>query len=206
MMLVGSRKAESPPKKRRSVDRRTRTAHHEAGHAVLSASINDAPRVVSINGNGESLGRTQQQMFGRPEVLVQVHLAGFAAEHQLTGRRSLHLTRGIGFAILPLTRPELSTMVAEMGLEGRDEYKAVETILAMGCEPEADAIKHQVERFYEAARASLAVVWPVVRAVANALLKSDELDRNGFFRAVGDTDLYGPVRQVQEAHGLRLRG
>jgi hypothetical protein len=172
---------------------------------VLSAAINDAPRLVSINGNGESLGRTQQQMFGRPEVLVQVHLAGFAAEHQLTGRRSLHLTRGIGFAILPLTRSELSAMASEMRLEGRDEYKAVETILAMGCEREADAIKQQVERFYEATRASLAAVWPVVRAVANALLKSAELDRNGFFQAVGDADLYGPVHLVQEAHGLRLR-
>lgn len=203
---MGARsRAKNPPRKPRSVDRRTRTAHHEAGHAVLSAAINDAPRLVSIKGNGESLGRTQQGMFGRPEVLVQVHLAGFAAEHQLTGRRSLHLTRGLGFAILPLTRPELSTMASEMGLEGRDEYKAVETILAMGCEREADAIKHQVERFYEATRASLEAVWPAVSAVAKALLMEGELDRDRFFEAMGGTDIYGPVRTVQEAHGLRTK-
>lgn len=202
---MGARKAKNPAKKPRNLVRRTRTAYHEAGHAVLSAAINDAPRLVSIKGNGESLGRTQQSMFARPEVLVQVHLAGLAAEHLLTGRRSQHLNAELGFAILSLITPNLSTLASAMRLEGRDEYQAVQVIVAMGCVMEVDSIRDEVERFYEASRASLEAVWPVVRSVAKALLKHEELDSDDLFEAMGESDIYMPVLAVQELHGLHPR-
>src|ERR1700677_271282 len=74
-------------KRPRPVDPRRRTAYHEAGHAVLSAAINDRPEHVSIRGHDGTLGRTTQKMLVRPTSLAQVYLAGFAAEHLLTGRR-----------------------------------------------------------------------------------------------------------------------
>lgn len=69
---------------RPSVSSRTRTAHHEAGHAVLSAAINDMPLHASIRAAHRTLGRTAQRMFARPTSLAQLYLAGFAAEHLRT--------------------------------------------------------------------------------------------------------------------------
>ena len=88
-----------PPRPKR-ITERTRTAYHEAGHAVLSAAINDTPELVSIREEHATLGRTRQRMFARPTLLVQVHLAGFAAEHLHTGRRSRQLDQEVGFAIV----------------------------------------------------------------------------------------------------------
>ncbi|MGH7283593.1 MAG: hypothetical protein ACRELY_18865 [Polyangiaceae bacterium] len=193
----------STNKRKPRITARMRFAHHEAGHAVLSAAINDTPHLVSIRQIGESFGRTRQQMIGRPEVLVQVHLAGYAAEHQLTGRRPPQLKADLGFAILSLIEPAHTTLAAEMDLVGRDEYLAVRELLAMGCAPRIEIVRAEVDRFYEAARASLVAVWPAVQSVAAALLKCEELDRNRFFEAIGGFELYGPVLTAQEAHGLR---
>jgi hypothetical protein len=41
------------------------TAYHEAGHAVLSAAINDGPERVSIRGREGTLGRSAQKMLVR---------------------------------------------------------------------------------------------------------------------------------------------
>lgn len=145
-----------------------------------------------------------QRMVARPEVLMQVHLAGLAAEHRLTGRRSRSLKTELGFSILCLTTPGMSDTAEEMGLIGRDEYMVVEEILRMGCVPETDAIKAEVERFYLATQESLAAVWPSVSTLAEALLKHGELDRNGILRTlVGN--IYDPVFAVQRAHGLRSK-
>ena len=84
---------------------RTRTAYHEAGHAVLSAAINDRPRHVSIREAHGTLGRSGQLMFARVTSLVQVYLAGFAAEHILTKRRprQYELETEIGISGAPLS-------------------------------------------------------------------------------------------------------
>lgn len=110
-------------RKTKRIDLRTRTAYHEAGHAVLSAAINDAPHIVSIRPHGDTLGRTGQKMFARPQVLVQVHLAGVAAEHILIGSRPQDSSMRLGFAMIAAV--ESSAILIGDTIEGSDEHKAV---------------------------------------------------------------------------------
>jgi hypothetical protein len=171
---------------------------------VLSAAINDTPDLVSIRASGASLGRSRSRMEGRLENRVQVHLAGFAAEELLTGRRPRQLTGPeLGFSVLAAIEPRQASLAAEV--EGCDQYLAVAEILGMGCPRTSDAIRTQFERFYVVARESLSAVWPTVQALANALLKHEELDRNGVFQAIGRDDICGPIFAVQKANGLLVR-
>ncbi len=73
--------------RRWSIDERTCTAFHEAGHAVLSAALASTPEYVTIRPDGQTLGRSRARMPVRPTFRAQVHLAGFAAEHVVTRRR-----------------------------------------------------------------------------------------------------------------------
>ena len=187
---------------RSRVPLRTLVAFHEAGHAVLSLAINDTPRHVSIRGEGETLGRTAQKMLSRPTVLAQVYLAGFAAEHLLTGRRSRQLDIEVGFALLTLDAPDLAAAFA--GFAERDGYRAVQAVLRTGL-LDGGAIAYEIERFYAAAKGSLAAVWPAVRAVANALLEREELDGDELFEAIVGIEVFAPVLAEQEKHGLRFR-
>jgi hypothetical protein len=186
---------------RRRVDLRTLVAYHEAGHAVLGLAINDAPKYVSIRPHGETLGRTAQKVLSRPTVLAQVYLAGFAAEHLLVGRRPRQLDREVGFALLTLDDPDLAAAFAGSG--ERDGYRAVQAVLRTGLLDDAE-IASEIERFYAATRESLASVWPAVQAVAEALLKHEELDGDQVFEAIQGIDIFRPVLVVQEAHGLRF--
>lgn len=189
----------SATSKRRSVPKRIRTAYHEAGHAVLSASINDSPILVSIRLTEESLGSDHYRKARVPEVWAQVHLAGLADEELLCGRRSRDSA----------VRLELRLLAAELhtpndladDLEGSDQYLAVQAVLAMGCERESSAIAAEIERYYVTARESLRAVWPAVESVAKALLKHEELDSSAFFAAMGGHSIWGPVFEIQEAHG-----
>ncbi len=182
----------------------TRIAHHEAGHAVLSAAIYDTPDLVSIRPTGASRGRTRYRTEGRPERLVQVQLAGFAAEELLKGRRSRQFAGPeLGLSVLAAIDPAHASLAVRV--EGCDQYLAVQEVLAMGCARTSDAIRAEIERFYVIARDSLAAAWPTVQTVAKALLKHEELDRKRMFEAIGGSDIYGPVFAVQEAHGLRAR-
>ncbi len=183
-----------------SVSARTRTAFHEAGHAVLSAAIANPPEHVTIQANGHTLGRSGARMSARPTARVQVHLAGFAAEHLLTGRRPRQLDQEIGFSLLARLDPALGDAYA--GSEVRDGHRAVEEVFRLGTYEDDDAVRREVDRFYEVARKSLSVVWPSVKAVAKALLRDDDMDRRGFDEALGEADLYAPVLAVQLEHGL----
>jgi hypothetical protein len=186
---------------RRRVDLRTLVAFHEAGHAILSLAINGAPRSVSIRGKSETLGRTTQKMLSRPAVLAQVYLAGFAAEHLLTGRRPRQLDREVGFALLTLDDADLAAAFA--GSAERDGCRAIQAVLRMGLLNDGE-VAFEIERLYAAARESLAAVWSAVRAVAQALLKQEELDGDGVFEAIRGIEVFGLVLAVQEAHGLRF--
>jgi len=190
--------------KRTSIPKRQKAAHHEAGHAVLSAAINDAPYLVSIRRDGTKLGRACYRFEARPQRLIQVHLAGFAAEELLSGRRSRRL-RGpeLGISITMATTPSLAHL--QPMVEGRDQFLAVQEILKMGVEPRSEIIRTEFDRFYEIAKASVQSVWPAVAAVARALLKESELASNAFFTALGGHDIYGPVLAVQDTYGLRAR-
>jgi hypothetical protein len=198
VMRTGARTPSAPTA--RSVPQRTRTAYHEAGHAVLSAAINDKPHHVSIRAAHGTLGRSAQKMFARPTSLAQVYLAGFAAEYLLTGRRPGQYMTETGFAILAHTDPTLVSTFE--GIEASDGYGAVQHLLRTGVRPVVEELRQEVDRFYEIARESVSVVWPSVKALAEALLVHEELDRDGLDEAIGDADIYLPVFTVQRAHGL----
>jgi len=117
----------------RASDPRRRTAYHEAGHAVLSAAINDKPDQVSIRAAHGTLGRNGLKMFARPTSLTQVYLAGFAAEHLLTGRLPRQYNIETGLAILAHTDPALISTFD--GIEASDGYGAVQHLLRTGVRP-----------------------------------------------------------------------
>jgi hypothetical protein len=165
-----------------AIDPRTRTAFHEAGHAVLSAAINDRPHHVSIRADRGTLGRTWQKMSAPSTSLAQVYLAGFAAEHLLTGRRPRQYDVETGLAILAHTDPALTSTFE--GIEASDGYGALLHLLRTGVRPIEGELRHEVERFYELARTSVSVVWPSVRVLAEALLVHEELDREGLDRVL----------------------
>jgi hypothetical protein len=87
LLCVAVRTPKTSLPKRKSVSPRTRTAFHEAGHAVLSLAIANAPEVVSIRVSERTAGRIVARPSARSTTRIQVHLAGYAAEHLLTGRR-----------------------------------------------------------------------------------------------------------------------
>jgi hypothetical protein len=188
--------------KRERVPTRRKVAYHEAGHAVLSTAINDTPHLVSIRRTGSKRGRACYQFDAPPERLIQVHLAGFAAEELLDGRPSEQL-RGLELdvSIATITLPRLAGL--RPIVDGCDQFLAVQEALKMGVELRNESIREKFEFFYQVAKTSLQAVWPAVGAVARALLKRSELDRTGFFKAVGKYGLDGPVSAVQEKYGLR---
>jgi ATP-dependent Zn protease len=186
---------------RKRIDARALLAHHEAGHAVLSAAINDAPHRVSVVGDATTHGRTTQRMIALPSSLAQVYLAGFAAEHILTGRRPRQLDQEIGFSILARTDPEL--MKAFVGAEHRDGHRAVGEALRFVQARTDDEILEDINRLYDASpRESLGSVWSAVQRVAGALVEAETLSRDEMFAAIGRDDIYRPVFAVQARHGL----
>lgn len=190
------------PKRRKLFDGRTVLAYHEAGHAVLGAAVGDAPIHVSIVGDESTQGHTTQRMIARPSSLAQIYLAGFAAEHALTGRRARQLDQEVGFSILTLEASDL--LEAFANAEQRDGHRAVKELLRTAPLRNANEVRAEVERHYDAARASLASIWPAVERVAQALLQRSELGREELFDALGRLDIYGPVLAVQIARGLRV--
>jgi ATP-dependent Zn protease len=185
---------------RKSTDARIPTAHHEAGHAVLSAAINDHPEYVSIRGHEGTLGRSAQKMLVRATSLAQVYLAGFAAEHLLIGRRPRGFDIEVGLGLLAHLDPHLVETIE--GVEATDGYGAVHQVLRTGVREVEEEIRAEVERLYGVARESLRAVWPSVKTVADALLEREELDRASIDAALGEADIFGPVFVVQRVHGL----
>ncbi|MEI9937893.1 MAG: hypothetical protein WDO69_11805 [Pseudomonadota bacterium] len=190
---------------RKSIDVLVVLAHHEAGHAVLSAAINEAPQLVSIAEDATSLGHTTQRMVARPSALAQVYLAGFAAEHLLTGRRPRQLDQEIGFSMLARQDPKL--LEAFNGSEQHDGHRAVTEVLRFA-NPRSDSETFsEINRLYDASRESLSSVWTVVRRVAGALAEAGSLNRDQLFAVIGCFDIYGPVSAVQareESPSVRL--
>ena len=168
---------------------------------MLSASINDSPHLVSIRASGNSRGRSRYRFEAPPERLVQVHLAGFAAEELFVGRPPRQLFGELGISIAVETTPAGASL-AEF-VTGSDQHLAVKALLELGCARTDEALRAGVHRYYLAAKASLTSVWPAVRAAAEALLKHSELDGAAFRRTIGMFDIYGPVSAVQRAHDIR---
>jgi hypothetical protein len=179
------------------IDPRTRTAYHEAGHAVLGAAINVRPERVTIRARNGTLGYSTQQRVALPTSLAQIYLAGFGAEHLLSGRRPRSFDVEVGLGILSHLDPTLVSTIE--GVEASDGYGAVREVLRSGVREIEDDIRVEVGRLYEVALASLVAVWPCVRSVAEALLVREELDGSGLGEAIGDTDIRTPALAVQRA-------
>lgn len=179
---------------------RTRTAYHEAGHAVLSAAINDTPSHLSIRPDGGTLGRNMMKMFVRPSSLAQVFLAGFAAEHLLTGRRPRQLDMEIGMALL--AHFDAGLVDTFEGIEATDGYGAIRQVLRMGVREVEAELRREVERLYDVARESLVTVWTAVDVLAQDVLKHEELDRQAIDDVLEGFSVFVPVLAVQRAHGL----
>src|SRR5581483_6611910 len=128
------------------VSTRTRIAYHEAGHAVLSAAMGGRLKHVSIRGAHGTLGRTAQRKLARPADLARAYLAGFAAEHLLTGRRPRQYDAETGLGILAHTDPSL--METFDGIEGTDGYGAVRQLLRTGVPEEEAELRREVDRTY----------------------------------------------------------
>jgi hypothetical protein len=65
-------------------------------------------------------------------------------------------------------------------------------VLRTGVRPVEQGLRREVDRLYEVARESVSAVWPLVKALVEALLVQEEVDRDGVDRAIGDADVVGP--------------
>jgi hypothetical protein len=105
-----------------------------------------------------------------------------------------------GLAILAHTDPAL--VATFDGIESTDGYGAAREVLRTGVRPVEEELRREVDQLYDVARESVSAVWPSVKALVEALLVHEEVDRAGVDRAIGDADVCGPVFAVQRAHGL----
>jgi len=189
-----SRVQATPPVRRR-VSLQTLVAHHEAGHAILALAVGGTPEQVSIRPQEQTLGRSTQTLSAPPAQLAQVYLAGFAAEHLLLGYRPPQLDRELRFALIALSDSELAH--AFSGSAEQDGGRAVRAVLQLGLFPERE-ILGEIERYYAAARRSLAAVWPAVQMLAKALIEHQELNTVGLLEAIRGIDVLRPVMAARE--------
>lgn len=168
---------------------------------MLSAAIGNPPDYISIRAVGHTLGHNGLRPSNRLTSRIQIHLAGYAAEHVLTGRRVRQLHHEVGLALLGRIDPSLVSEFEHC--DERDGFRAVEDILRIAVLDDEE-VWREIDRFYHATRESLAVVWNAVERVATALLKNEEIDRATFDVLVEGVDLYAPVFAVQRKHGLMI--
>ncbi len=166
---------------------------------MLSSAIANPPELISIRAVGHTLGRNGLRLSNRFSSRIQVHLAGFAAEHVLTGRRVRQLRHEVGLALLARIDPTFRDDFEHC--EERDGFRVVEDLLRTAALDD-DEVWREVDRFYESTRESLVAVWRVVDRVAKALLRHEELDRGAFDVTLGDANIYAPIFAVQRRHQL----
>lgn len=178
------------------VDARLLVANHESGHAVLSAALNEVPRLISIRPREDTLGRSRLRNVAGPAELVQVHLAGFAAEHLVTGHRARELDRQIGLAVRAHANPEEWSAVTspEASFDGA---LAVNELLRIDARYTDDELWREIAHYYLLTHASLAAIWGAVQRVVQALLLHGELSSDDISKALGDEDVRGTVLQVR---------
>ena len=178
---------------------RTRTAYHEAGHAVLSTAIHEAPVLVSVRPDARRLGETTLGAWGRPNALAQVLLAGFAGEHLLTGRRPRQLRAEVQVTLVHFIAPDT---VAGLRPWETDGFAAVHEVLRMSTCRVADDVRREIERLYRAAHESLLTVRAAVDAVARALIEKEELRPRALKALLREFRVADAVRVVQWTHGV----
>jgi ATP-dependent Zn protease len=65
-----------------------------------------------------------------------------------------------------------------------------------------DEIRTEVDRYYNVARECLSAVWPAVVALAEALMKHEELEHAAIEQVLEEFDLLGAGMAIQVAHGF----
>ena len=178
------------------IDARLVVAYHEAGHAVLSIALNEAPRLISIRPRGDTFGRSHIRYVAGPAELVHVHLAGFAAEHLATGHRARELDRQIGLAISARTTPGDWRAITDPE-RSFDGALAVNALLGIDARYTDDELWREVARFYLSAHAALGAVWGAVQRVVQALLARGELSDEDLGEALAGQDVRSTVLRVR---------
>jgi hypothetical protein len=143
------------------------------------------------------MGRTLQKSGAGPVAMAQIYLAGYAAEHLLTGRRPPEMVRQLALGILAHVDPEIVPVDAS----GTDGHGAVVEIVRSGVSERAQReIEREAERLYDVARDSLSAVWHAVEAVAARLERVEQLDDARVERILRPFAVRAEVRLVQRAH------
>ena len=168
----------------------------------MSAAVGNTPDHVSIRAKGHTLGHNGLRLSNRLSSRIQVHLAGYAAEHVLTGRRVRQLRHEVGLALLGRIDPSLCDEFEHF--DERDGCRVVNDVLRTALLDDEE-VWREVDRYYDVTRESLTAAWETVESVANALLKHDELDRDGVREALGVGEIYTLVFAVQRRHVLKPR-
>ena len=186
------------------------TAYHEAGHALVAASLKDADPVhkVSIISRGRAGGYTlklpleEQRLRTRSQFLADLAgaLGGFAAEQAGFGEmgtgassdlkestklvRALVTQYGMSDKLGPQTFGESHELVF-LGKEISSEKNYSETIAA-----EIDAeVKSFVNRAYETVKKIMVSRRKVLDTIAKTLIEKEELEKEAFDKIVGSFKL-----------------
>ncbi len=181
------------------------TAHHEAGHAVLFAALTESlPHEVSIVPDDRTLGRAGYRGFVPPHELVQICLAGYAAEELHTLRQPRCLNRDVSTAVFMHLNPvpsEADPFGSSSRLKEQDWSKAVSQVIMMSTLIEHEAIKSTTLRFYHLTKEALTSVWPAVERVAKTLLERKAISGEELQGILAEYNLFLPVFEAQNKHG-----
>jgi cell division protease FtsH len=186
------------------------TAYHEAGHALVAASLKEADPVhkVSIISRGVAGGYTlklpleEQRLRTRSQFLadVAVALGGFVAEQTIFGEmstgaandlkestklvRALVTQYGMSDKLGPQTFGESHELIF-LGKEISSERNYSEIIAA-----EIDAeVKSFVNRAYNIVKKIMVSRRKVLEAIAKALIEKEELEKEEFDKLIGSFKL-----------------
>ncbi len=184
-----------------TVSGRTRTAYHEAGHAVLGAILNETPESVSIRPEPTSSGRSFQRTLAPPRLMAQVCLAGFAAECLLTGQQPDGMFQQAAAGSVYLLNPGCPR-IPGYPWRDTDGERAVHFVLDAGAWPTVHGIGHCIGFLYRVTLDSLSAAWPAVEAVARALLLREELHAPTIRTILRRHPVKRSVLAIQRSRGL----
>lgn len=182
------------------------SAYHEAGHALVAASLPHADPVhkVSIVSRGRAAGYTlklpseDRHLYTRSHFLAELAsaLGGFAAEQMLFGEITTgphdDLKKATDLARSLVTRFGMSDKIGPLTLDGQDEMMFLGRELSTGrnySEETARVVDSEVKRLMDEALAVAKKVLTerreVLDAIAAVLIEKETIEREAFEKIVG---------------------
>ncbi|MDP3999413.1 MAG: ATP-dependent zinc metalloprotease FtsH [bacterium] len=201
-----------PQRKGRAISQKEKeiTAYHEAGHALVAASLKDADPVhkISIISRGRAGGYTlklpleEQRLRTRSQFLAEVAVAlgGYVAEQEIFGEMSTGASSDLREAS-KVTR----ALVTQFGMSeaiGPQTFGESHDLMFLGkeitsernySEATADKIDIEVKKFtersYTAAKKIISSRRQILKAVAQALIEKEELEKEAFDKIISSFKL-----------------